>query len=190
MQPWRRQALRQPRRRTSTDKTPCEVGASRRSRNRKRSITSSISYGQGDAPQPAEDPEAVKKLQSGNDPPGRTLKRRGIWPPSDNRGTERRHVDDPRPSSCQMSCEQASSHHPKRRRARRRTHLKRKSPDRTWHIRYSDTRPSPDAQREPSSHSMYSISQSPRPWRNLPQTVQGIYSTRHGVTSLSQYQAN
>ena len=68
--------------------TPCEVGASRRSRNLKCSITSSISYGPGDAPQPAEDPEAVKKLQSGNDPPGRNPKRRGIWPPSDTRGTD------------------------------------------------------------------------------------------------------
>ena len=45
--------------------TPCEVGASRRSRNRKCSITSSISYGPGDAPQPAEDPEAVKNCRAG-----------------------------------------------------------------------------------------------------------------------------
>ena len=68
--------------------TPCEVGAPAEAVNRKCSITSSIPYGPGDAPHPAEDPEAVKKLQSGNDPPGRNPKRRGIWPPSDTRRTD------------------------------------------------------------------------------------------------------
>ena len=88
MQPWRKQALRQTRRRTSTDKRPARLAPPAEAVNRKCSITSSISYGPGDAPQPAEDPEAVKKLQSGNDPPGRNPKRRGIWPPSDTRGTD------------------------------------------------------------------------------------------------------